>query len=618
MTYKFLGQVNEGGAVLNQYQITLSIYEDCLYGNPEAIAQDNPAYFAIYDGNGNFILGDSLVFYDELSSVPDNFNSNCITDAPPVCINKKTFQKAYALAPNASGYVVAYQRCCRSGMIVNIQDPTATGSTYYCRIPSKTIGTNNSAVFKNYPPLVICANNPLIYDNSATDADGDSLSYGFCDSYDGADQTNVKPLASPPPYQGVTYLYPYTFRYPIASSPVLAIDPVSGLITGTPNADGRFLISVACIEWRHGVPIDTIRREFQFTVTNCSKKVVASMPQFSDQFNTYIVDCSNFNVFFENNSIVGTPDSTFLWIFGVPGAVSDTSNLYEPSFTYPDTGIFVVTLIVNPGTTCEDSIWRYVKIFPYFSTNFTDSGKACPGSPIYFTDMTNSTIQPITNWEWNFGDGSTATVQDPEHSYASGGVYNVELVSQNIKGCIDTVVKQVPIDNFVPFAGDDTTIVKGQTIFFNATGGDSYVWSPGYELNDSLIGDPYGYYPDTGTFVYTVKVGSSFGCSGLDSIIVRVVNQSALFVPSAFTPDKGGINGLFRPIAIGYTSLNYLRVFDRWGEEVYYGNSFKEGEGWNGTYKNRPAQLGVYFWELSYTDRNGLSGTMKGDVTLIR
>jgi hypothetical protein len=180
---------------------------------------------------------------------------------------KKTFTKTYYFPPSTKGYVIAYQRCCRNAAIVNVSDPGNTGATYYCRIPpSGVTDSNNSAIFKNYPPQLICVNYPIVYDNSATDADGDSLTYEFCPSITGADGANVKPIPSPPPYSTITYLPPFTYLYPLTSLPEISINPTTGLITGTPTVIGRYLVSVCCHEWRNGVIINTIIREFQFVV----------------------------------------------------------------------------------------------------------------------------------------------------------------------------------------------------------------------------------------------------------------------------------------------------------------------------------------------------------------
>lgn len=612
-SYKYLGDSLAPGILLHKYLVSLSIYEDCQNGQPEAIAQDNPAYFSLYDlGNTLYAAVDTSVYYISSLPVPLNFSNSCITNIPPVCLQKKTFQKLYYLPPNASGYVVSYQRCCRNNQVGNIVDPGDNGSTYYCTIPPSPY-TNNSAVFKNYPPQIICLSNPLYYDHSATDADGDSLSYSFCPALLGASDADIKPIAAPPPYDSAKYIPPFSAANPMMGQPAIQIDPVTGIITGTPNRLGRYLVTVCCSEWRHGVLINISRREFQFVVTDCSKKVIADIPQYSTDPNTYIVDCIDYNVHFVNTSQGGF---AYHWNFGVPDVSYDTSSAFEPTFVYPDTGTFSVRLIVNPGTTCPDSIVRLVKVYPKFRADFTDSGSRCPGAPIQFQDLSSATIKPVDYWQWDFGDGTLSYDQNPVHTYPNGGIYNVILVSKNIKSCIDTVVQHLVVEDFKPFAGNDTIIVKDEHILFNATGGTRYTWFPPTYLSDTSVRNPVGYFPDTGRFNYTVFVQTPYGCKGYDTIQVMVVNQAAFFVPTAFTPNGDGINDYFHPVAVGYRSLEYLRVFNRWGEQVYLGKDLETG--WDGNYKNQKAEMGTYFWELKFTDRFGKQGFMKGDVTLLR
>ncbi len=617
VTYKFLGD-SIGGPLLNRvtffkYLVSVVIYEDCQNGQPEAIAEDNPAFLAVYptDSKIAYNIDTSVYFTPPQIQVPANFNNSCVTHVPPLCLLKKTFNKIYALPHNSSGYVVAYERCCRNNAIVNIISPGDNGSTYYCTLP-KYPTRNNSAVFKNYPPQIICLNNPLKYDHSATDADGDSLSYEFCSALLGASNA-IKPIPGPPPYDSVKYINPFKSNSPMPGFPPIQIDARTGIITGTPNRIGRYLVTICCNEWRDGIIVNTIKREFQFVVTDCSKVVVADIPQFSDAPNTYIVNCADYSVHFVNNSKGGFQ---YLWNFGVAGTTKDTSTLFEPDFTYPDTGTYELKLVVNPASTCPDSITRLVKIYPKFKTAFDDSGAYCPESPIKFKDLSTSTLKPIVYWKWMFGDGDSSFEQNPIHQYPASGVYNTVLISQNYKFCADTAVRKIQVQSFQPFAGYDTIVVKGESINFNATGGINYLWMPESNLNKNTIADPTGYYPDTGTYTYFVNVISAYGCEGADTIQVKVVGQSAFYVPTAFSPNGDGKNDIFRPIAIGYRSLNHFRVFNRWGEKVYFGQSLDGG--WDGNYKGKPAEMGAYYWELSYTDRYGKQGIMKGDVTLMR
>jgi gliding motility-associated-like protein len=611
VTYRYLGS--------NQYRIRIDIYQDCLTGDINAIREDDPAFITVFNGEGGVVRNETIPG-DPSVDVPDNFSNECINNKPRTCLKRQTFQTTVTLAPSVSGYYIVYQRCCRNGTIRNIVDPGSVGATYYAVIPPgnpERPSSNNSAVFSNYPPQIICINNPLVYDHSARDVDGDSLSYEFCTAYTGGSPNNAKPQPNSIFFRSVNYQAPFNPTFPMSGAPALQIDARTGMITGTPNQLGRYVVTVCCHEWRNGILINTVTREFQFVVTNCSKVVVANIPQFSEEFNTYIVQCDGYKVRFSNlSSGANTAYDAYTWDFGVPGTDADTSHLQEPEFTYPDTGTYTVKLVVNRGSTCRDSITRLVKVYPSFNTDFEWNGKPCPRDPIQFVNKVTSTYQPVLIYSWDFGDGTTSTDPDPSHVYAVGGNYQVKLSAKNIKGCFDTAIREVPIERFIPFAGNDTIIVKGESIIFSARGGTSYTWTPATYLNNSTIPNPIGFYPDTGRIRYIVNIGSEGGCEGLDTINVWVVGQSAIFVPNAFTPDGDGRNDVLKPIGIGYRNMNYFRVFNRWGQMVFYTTRFDEG--WDGTNQGARADMGTYFWVLSINDRNGKEEMLKGDAILIR
>lgn len=613
VTYRCLGN--------NRYEIRLDIYQDCVSGQLDAIQQDSPAFLSVFYGNGTLFFADTNV-HRSLPNlrVPTNFNNSCVNNPPNTCLNRATFIRTYTLPPSSSGYYVVYQRCCRNQYIDNIIDPGSVGATYYCYIPPTTgsVSCNNSAVFKNYPPQIICINNPIVYDHSATDADGDSLSYEFCTAYQGGSAGDAKPIPYSTQFLPVTYLSPYTALNPMTGNPPLQINPVTGLITGTPNQLGRFVVTVCCHEWRNGAIINTVTREFQFVVTNCSKAVVANIPQYSTQFNTYIVQCKSKTVHFTNLSTGANTGerSPYFWDFGVEGTNADTSIQKEPSYTYPDTGVYTVKLVVNRGSTCSDSITRLVKVYPDFHADFETQGLPCPKEPIKFLNKVNSTYQPVTFYNWDFGDGSGDNTPNPIHSYDTGGNFQVKLISGNIKGCVDTVTKTVSIGYFQPFAGNDTIIVKGEYIHFNASGGDTYTWTPATYLDNPNIRNPTGYYPDTGLIRYVVHISTEQGCSGDDTINVLVVGQSAVFIPTAFSPNGDNLNDVLKPIGVGYRSINYFRIYNRWGQQVFYGSRFTDG--WDGNFQGHPADVGVYYWVLSIVDRFGKEVLMKGNTTLVR
>jgi gliding motility-associated-like protein len=607
ITYRCLGG--------NRFEFTITLYQDCLNGNNNAIRADSPAFYGIFDAVTYNFVDSGTAFASTVRIVPPEFSNDCINNFPNTCLRKETFVFEKTLSPNPNGYIIVYQRCCRNAAINNLIAPGLTGVTYYAHIPGFTSGQcpNNSAVFNNFPPQIICANNPLIYDFSASDMDGDSLSYRLCNAMPGADETIEKPTGAqmdPPPYPSVSYYPPYSAETPMFGFPPIQIEETTGMLTVTPTALGRYVVTVCVDEWRNGVLLNTLSRDVQFVVTNCSKAVVANIPQYSEDFNTYVVQCDGFDVTFDNLSSGGF---SYLWRFGVGDA---TSTEFSPTFTYPDTGVYQVTLVVNPGSTCSDSISRLVKVFPYFNTDFEREGLLCPGDTISFRDLSTSTYQPINRWTWIFGDGDTAYVQNPSHIYRQGGNYNVTLISKNIKGCVDTARSTIGITDFKPFAGNDTIVVLGYPYRLNAQGGDFYSWTPSDYLDNPSVGNPWVTFPDTGRYTYVVDISTETGCQALDTINIWVVKSGSFFLPTAFSPNGDGLNDVFKPILVGYPNMEYLRVYNRWGQQVFITSNVFNG--WDGTVKGKPAGVGTYFWEVSVINIDGKREYKKGDVTLIR
>lgn len=596
----------------NTYEFTVNIYRDCIGGNPAALESDNPAFISIFRGN-SFYSFDSLYFTEQFI-VPPDFKNDCIKNPPPTCLSLLRFKFVRQLPAGNLPYTVVYQRCCRNESINNIINPGVTGATYYCIVPPSIC--NNSAKYKNFPPQIICVNNPFVYDHSATDSDGDSLSYEFCQALEGGDQNDPKPiLIGPlPSLTSVNYRSPFTSLVPMGGNPQLKIDPVTGVITGTPNIQGRFVVNVCCHEWRNGVIINTETREFQFVVTNCSKAVVANTPLFSDEQNTYIVSCKSYNVNFKNTSSGGFE---YFWDFGVAGTQSDTSIQVEPTFTYPDTGTYIIKLIVNKGSTCPDSINRIVKVYPEFNTEYKYDGLLCPNSPIQFTDLTTSTFEPINYWSWNFDDGNTSGLQNPVHTYANiGKDFVVTLISGNKYGCRDTAKQVLKVPKVNINAGNDTVIVKNENVQLNGTGAVMYQWTPPTYLNNASSGNPIGFFPDTGRYQYILMGTTAEGCVGYDTLKIIVADGPYITIPNAFTPNGDGNNDVFKILAAGYKKLNSFKIFDRWGKQIFYTTKFNEG--WNGKFNNVDCDLGTYFWLITGTDLNDKEKTIKGDVILVR
>lgn len=437
----------------NRYRVTLRVYRDCFAGQAPF---DNPAYITAYNANGVF---QTFTFYSpRVTNIPVVVDNPCLVAPPNVCVEEGEYQQTITLPPDPNGYTLVYQRCCRNNTVVNLRNSGDQGGTYTVQIPgSASANCNNAAYFKDFPPVAICSNDPLVFDHSAIDPDGDSLVYRLCAPYRGASSNNPAPnVASPPPYGTVNYNFGYNATDPLDASPTLTIDPQTGVLSGTPTLAGQFVVGVCVDEYRNGVLINTLRRDFQFNVANCNKVTQAIIPGAT---NGFIAVCDSFTYSFGNQSIGA---SSYFWDFGVLNSTADTSTVRFPTFTFPDTGRYDVLLVANPGTPCVDSTTVEVRVFPGISADYFIDAQ-CPGEPINFNNLSETTYGSIVDQFWSFGDGTSSIDANPVKTYNRGGLFNVSLTIENDIGCV-AVKRDTLRIHPLPTAAFD---LEGQCIFEN-------------------------------------------------------------------------------------------------------------------------------------------------------
>jgi gliding motility-associated-like protein len=169
--------------------------------------------------------------------------------------------------------------------------------------------------------------------------------------------------------------------------------------------------------------------------------------------------------------------------------------------------------------------------------------------------------------------------------------------------------------------GSDTLVVVGQPLQFRATSSDpyqdEYQWSPSTDLSNPDIADPIGLYgPGMDKMTYLVTATDIFGCYGTSTVNITIAHTLPdIFMPSAFTPGKNS-NGVFRPICIGISSLEYFRVYNRWGQLLY--STSQIGQGWDGRVQGKMQESNAYLWMLKGTDYSGRVISKSGTMVLVR
>ncbi|MFL5730354.1 MAG: PKD domain-containing protein [Cytophagaceae bacterium] len=502
ITYRFLGNYD--------YEITLKIYRDCHNGQAP---YDDPTYITVYDGSNN-LLGWIPITFPGSHVLPIQSINPCLLPPNDVCVEEAVFIDTVSLPPIPGGYQLAYERCCRNQTLINIVNPLGTGATYYTVIPdTSVVPINSSPKYNNFPPIYICANELINFDHAATDPDGDSLVYDLCTPYLGADPFNPYPVpAHAPPYSFVTYNPGFGPTNPLGYNPAtgapLSIDPKTGLLTGRPNQIGQFVVGVCVSEYRNGILLSVNKRDFQFNVTNCPPISVAALP-------SNIKECG-YTITFQNQSINSFNN---FWDFGDTTTLADTSLAFSPTYTFPDTGTYIVTLIVNKGLICADTATSQVYIYHSITGASFTYQDVCLAKPVQFSDNSVLSEGPEVHRFWDFGDGNSDTIQNPLHLYSQAGNYTTTLIVYNKNGCTDTLHKPVVIHALPkPDAGHDTTVCQGSSFQLHASGGPSYLWDSSPDLSCTNCSNPIA--SPVASVFYKLTVTNSFGCKARDSLFL--------------------------------------------------------------------------------------------------
>lgn len=444
MTYRKVGP--------DLYEITFTMRRDCELGSPEA-QFDDPAVVAIYGATGGlqFNLGN----FGKISMpymADDTLNtfimSDCGFEGAQVCVHETRYIQTVRLPYRAGGYILAYQRCCRNSSLNNVLDPLSTGATYTVSIGEDALlNDNSSPVFKQWPDVYICANEELVFDHGAIDADGDSLVYSLCVPRTGATPDRPKPQpASAPPYDPIEFQPPYSLDNLMGGTP-LRIDPNTGELTAEPNTVGQFVVGICVEEYRDGVLIGTVNRDFQYNVRVCSDPPTAD-------FSSPAANCEGLTIPFTNESISTT---AFQWNFNYP----DTDPAFistdtDPVFTFPQTGSYQVELIaIRNSDQCSDTLIRTVNVFDAdYIADFSTVVSECAedGSvDVTLTDQSTISVSGVNTIDWNWTlvqgmdtvrlAGEEITINLDQDSF----LVLLEVEADN--GCISQVERSVDFDD---------------------------------------------------------------------------------------------------------------------------------------------------------------------------
>lgn len=546
ITYECLG-LNPSAPGEMQYRFTMTVYRDCstdggpnqgagFDSDPNSLTQVLTGTVTVFRGTSNtpFIQSIPLSMPD-IAPVSPDIGNPCLVLPPNVCVQRGIYVFELSLPISNQTYTIAYQRCCRNESIDNLIAPGEVGATYSIEItPEAQELCNNSPVFINFPPIVLCAAEPFELDLSATDQEGDSLFYYFCSPTVGGGSNGQMPFIfsgvapdpeSPPPYGAVTFSPNFSFDEPLGPDGAFVYDPQSGLLSGMPPMLGQYVVGICIDEYRGDTLLSTTKREFQFNIAPCERAVFADLREDSiTPDGRFVIDiCGPGEFTIVNESTLEQFINTYSWTLGTVGTDTIFASTENLTTTINETGTYQGIMILNEESSfnCSDTALFEINVFPELVADFDFVYDTCIAGPVAFFDSSFSVENvPIIDYSWNFADGTMPNnAQNPEHLYVIPDEFPVSLTVIDSNRCQTTTtipVTYFPVPPTLILSPSLTIGCEPEPIVFNNLSipiDSTYdvIWEFGdggtsMELNPTYI------YETAGNYDVYIAVTSPIGC----------------------------------------------------------------------------------------------------------
>lgn len=295
----------------------------------------------------------------------------------------------------------------------------------------------------------------------------------------------------------------------------------------------------------------------------------------------------------------GSGPYTYQWNGdNTPGQISSITNICM--------GLNTVLIIDQNGCSIIDSI--NIGAIDTVIANAGNDRNVCEGISFNLIGTSTGTI---SNVEWFELPGMNSVGNTDTVLITPNGTGTRCYVYQITGSCTSTDTVCITIDpNPNADAGPDVNIFEGTSTTLNASGGGTYLWSPGNSLNDSTIANPIA--SPMVTTDYIVMVTSPSGCISYDTVTVTVLPK--IEYPDGITPNGDGKNDLWIIDFIEEFPNNVVEIYNRWGELLFRAENYQQN--WDGTYNGKELPIGTYYYIIDLN--SDLTKPITGPITILR
>ncbi len=317
-------------------------------------------------------------------------------------------------------------------------------------------------------------------------------------------------------------------------------------------------------------------------------------------------------------TLTATGADTYIWSTGATTASITESPSSTETYTVTGTsngcsGTATGTIDVNavPSVLFSGDVLSGCDTF---CTNFTDASTVNNGS--------------IISWNWDFGDGQSSDLQQPQHCFNQLGSYSITLTVAADNGCsaLVTLPDMInlggkPVADFI--VPESLNIMEPEVAFAdNSTGADSWSWVFGDTLSDSLLNisiesSPSHIYSEPGGYCALLTVTNTTGCIDTTEKCFEIYTDYTFYIPNSFSPNNDGKNDEFYCKGEGVMEFK-MDIFDRWGTIVFTTTDINQH--WDGKplKSARVAQQDSYVYDIVTKDIYKERHQYTGNIIIVR
>lgn len=304
----------------------------------------------------------------------------------------------------------------------------------------------------------------------------------------------------------------------------------------------------------------------------------------------------------------GEFDNLYSWS---PATYLSCTDCPNPTADITVAGTYTYTLTTYDIYNCPATDEITVIVHPLPVVDAGEDVDLCPEGSIQL-EATGA-----VDYEWSPSTGLSCTdCPDPICTVNDNTTYTVTGTDEF--GCVNT--DQVDVSVFstldILVTADPSTIDSylGETSQLEATGAESYTWTPAFGLSGTDIPNPIAAPKDTTTYIVTGVDAN--GCTDIDTITINVIGELTVGIPTAFSPNGDGHNDTWAPQYSGSGFIQSYMIYNRYGELVYSGDGTSPG--WNGEFNGKAQGIGTFVVVIkAYTSLNE-ERFSNGNFTLVR